>query len=106
MNEIKKQVIKGFNVDKATEDQLNDLSAYELIDIILFFREELQRYKQAIKEIFRCLIKANKKGAICDTIWITESMTLWDYIANLLELQGDQNEIENQIIQKCEEVNE
>lgn len=39
MKKSEKRVIKGINVDKATEDQLNDLCTYELIDIILFFRE-------------------------------------------------------------------
>lgn len=80
MSKKEKRVIKGFNVDRATEDQLNDLNAYELIDIILFFREQLQRYKQAMEEIKEIVIDfENSYGT-------------------------DYKEI-NKIIQKCEEVN-
>ena len=68
--------------------------------------KQLERYKQAIEEIFFCLIKENRKGTIRDTIWLNNYITLWDYIAQILDIQGDQNEVENQIIQKCEEVSE
>ena len=68
--------------------------------------KQLERYKQAIEEIFFCLIKENRKGTIKDTIWLNNYLTLWDYIAQILDIQGDQNEVENQIIQKCEEVSE
>lgn len=56
MRKSEKQIIKGFYIDKATEDQLNDLSSYELIDIILFLREEFQRYEQVVKEIKEIVI--------------------------------------------------
>lgn len=41
-----KQVVKGMDISKATEDELHDLSMFELIDIILFYREELKREEQ------------------------------------------------------------
>lgn len=78
----------------------------ELIKEIRKQNEQLHCYKQAIEKIFFCLIKENRKGTIKDTIWLNSYTTLWDYIAQILDIKGDQNEIENQIIQKCEDVNE
>lgn len=45
-----KQVVKGMDISKATEDELHDLSTYELIDIILFFREEVKRLEKQNQE--------------------------------------------------------
>ena len=50
--QIKK--ITGFKVDKATEDELMDFSRYELVDIILAYREEYN-------ELTRVHTKLNEK---------------------------------------------
>ena len=68
--------------------------------------EELIR---KITKIFACLIKANRTNKIVDTIWVDNITTLWDYIALTLGVEGDQVQIEEQILQKiseCEVENE
>ena len=62
--------------------------------------EELIR---KITKIFACLIKANRTNKIVDTIWVDNITTLWDYIAQTLEIEGDQVQIEEQILQKISE---
>ena len=68
--------------------------------------EELIR---RITKIFACLIKANRTNKIVDTLWVDNITTLWDYIAQTLGIEGDQVQIEEQILQKiseCEDENE
>ena len=68
--------------------------------------EELIR---RITKIFACLIKANRTNKIVDTLWVDNITTLWDYIALTLGTEGDQVQIEKQILQKiseCEVKNE
>ena len=62
--------------------------------------EELIR---KITKIFACLIKANRTNKIVDTIWVDNITTLWDYIAQTLGIEGDQVQIEEQILQKISE---
>ena len=62
-----------------------------------------------ITKIFACLIKANRTNKIVDTLWVDNITTLWDYIAQTLGIEGDQVQIEEQILQKiseCEVKNE
>ena len=59
--------------------------------------EELIR---RITKIFACLIKANRTNKIVDTLWVDDITTLWDYIALILGIEGDQTQIEKQILQK------
>ena len=63
--------------------------------------EELIR---RITKIFACLIKANRTNKIVDTLWVDNITTLWDYIALTLGIEGDQVQIEKQILQKISEV--
>ena len=63
--------------------------------------EELIR---RITKIFACLIKANRTNKIVDTLWVDNITTLWDYIALTLGIEGDQVQIEEQILQKISEV--
>ena len=63
--------------------------------------EELIR---RITKIFACLIKANRTNKIVDTLWVDNITTLWDYIAQTLGIEGDQVQIEEQILQKISEV--
>ena len=62
--------------------------------------EELIR---RITKIFACLIKANRTNKIVDTLWVDNITTLWDYIAQTLGIEGDQVQIEEQILQKISE---
>ena len=57
-----------------------------------------------ITKIFACLIKANRTNKIVDTLWVDNITTLWDYIALTLGIEGDQVQIEEQILQKISEV--
>ena len=63
--------------------------------------EELIR---RITKIFTCLIKVNRTNKIVDTLWVDNITTLWDYIALTLGTEGDQVQIEKQILQKISEV--
>lgn len=67
-------------------------------------KAENEELKRNITEIFACLIKANRSGIITDTIWVGTITTLWDYIAQTLGIEGDQIQIEKQILQKAREV--
>ena len=73
------------------------------------FKVENDKLKKRITKIFACLIKANRTNKIFDTIWVDNITTLWDYIALTLGIEGDQVQIEKQILQKiseCEVKNE
>ena len=63
--------------------------------------EELIR---RITKIFACLINANRIDKIVDTLWVDDITTLWDYIALTLGIEGDQTQVEEQILQKISEV--
>ena len=74
------------------------------------FVDELEQLKteneeliRRITKIFACLIKANRTNKIVDTIWVDNITTLWDYIALTLGIEGDQVQIEEQILQKISE---
>ena len=62
--------------------------------------EELIR---RITKIFACLINANRIDKIVDTLWVDDITTLWDYIALTLGIEGDQTQVEEQILQKISE---
>ena len=59
-------------------------------------KEENDRLRKRIVTIFDCLIKANR-DVIVDTLWVDKMTTLWDYIAQTLGIEGDQNQIEEQV---------
>ena len=63
-------------------------------------KAENEKLIRKITEIFACLIKANRSGIITDTIWISTMTTLWDDIAQTLGIEGDQVQVEEQILQK------
>lgn len=59
-------------------------------------KEGNDRLRKRIVTIFDCLIKANR-DVIVDTLWVDKITTLWDYIAQTLGIEGDQNQIEEQV---------
>lgn len=59
-------------------------------------RKENEELRKRIVTIFDCLIKANR-DIIVDTLWVDKITTLWDYIAQTLGIEGDQNQIEEQV---------
>ena len=61
--------------------------------------QECEELRRSITKIFACLIKANRGGKIIDTLWVDGITTLWDYIALTLGIEGDQTQIEEQILQ-------
>ena len=63
--------------------------------------------KENIKTIFTSLIIANRVdiGAIQDTIWVDNYITLWDYIRIILNMDDEQfEEFEKQALKQMEEV--
>lgn len=62
--------------------------------------QECEELRRGIIKIFACLIKANRSKTIVDTLWVDNIMTLWDYIALTLGIEGDQTQIEEQILRK------
>ena len=48
---VDKQIINGLKYEKLTEDQLHDLSQWELVDIVLAYRNDLQQILEEIREI-------------------------------------------------------
>lgn len=99
--------------ESATDEQLDFLALNNYIKTSEFQIDQLkvenERLKRKITEIFACLIKANRTNKIVDTIWVDDITTLWDYIAQSLGIEGDQIQIEKQVLQKireCEDNNE
>ena len=62
--------------------------------------QECKELRRSITKIFACLIKANRTNKIVDTIWVDGITTLWDYIVLTLGIEGDQTQIEEQILRK------
>ena len=72
----------------------------ELLHQLDQLKAENEELRRSITKIFACLIKANRTNKIVDTIWVDRITTLWDYIALTLGIEGDQTQIEEQILQK------
>ena len=68
----------------------------EKLEKLLRKEQECEELKGSITKIFACLIKANR-DVIVDTLWVDKITTLWDYIAQTLGIEGDQNQIEEQV---------
>ena len=75
----------------------------EKLEKLLRKEQECEELKGSITKIFACLIKANRTNKIVDTLWVDNITTLWDYIALTLGIEGDQTQIEEQILQKISE---
>ena len=78
----------------------NVFTLQQQLDQLKAENEELRR---SMTKIFACLIKANRTNKIVDTLWVDSITTLWDYIALTLGIEGDQTQIEEQILQKISE---
>ena len=72
----------------------------ELLHQLDQLKAENEELRRSITKIFACLIKANRTNKIVDTLWFNGITTLWDYIALTLGIEGDQTQIEEQILQK------
>ena len=72
----------------------------ELLHQLDQLKAENEELKRIITKIFACLIKANRTNKIVDTLWVDDITTLWDYIALTLGIEGDQTQIEEQILQE------
>lgn len=46
-----KQIISGIKYEKLTQDQLHDLSQWELVDIILAYRKDLKAIKKECEKL-------------------------------------------------------
>ena len=75
----------------------------ELLHQLDQLKAENEELRRSITKIFACLIKANRTNKIVDTLWVDNITTLWDYIAQTLGIEGDQVQIEEQILQKISE---
>ena len=85
-------------IHNLVDENVQDISNLaRQLDQLKAENEELRR---SITKIFTCLIKANNRGKIIDTLWVDRITTLWDYIALTLGIEGDQTQIEEQILQK------
>ena len=87
----------------ACHDKENKCKYYKLYKQLKRKEEEHKELRRSILKIFTCLIKANRANKIIDTLWLDDITTLWDYIAQILEIEGDQTQIEEQILQKITE---
>ena len=72
----------------------------ELLHQLDLLKAENEELRRSITKIFTCLIKANNRGKIIDTLWVDDIITLWDYMALTLGIEGDQTQIEEQILHK------
>ena len=81
---------------KEQECEVLQMSDNEAKEIIAELKAECEELRRSILKIFACLIKANK-DKIIDTLWVDNVTTLWDYIAQTLGIEGDQNQIEEKV---------
>ena len=81
---------------KTQECEVLQMSDNEAKEIIAELEAECEELRRSILKIFACLIKANK-DKIIDTLWVDNVTTLWDYIAQTLGIEGDQNQIEEKV---------
>ena len=59
--------ITGLNIDKLNEDELENMfTNYELVDIILGYREQIKQLKKQVKDLTEWK-EANKPTGICET---------------------------------------
>ena len=98
-SDYRKCSLRGKNDDC---DKINDCFIKELLGKLLRKEQECEELRRSITKIFACLIKANR-AKIIDTLWVDDITTLWDYIALTLGIEGDQTQIEEQILQKISE---
>lgn len=99
------QIIAKCNKLLAREQECEALqmSDNEAREIVAELKAECKELRRSILKIFACLIKANK-DKIIDTLWVDNVTTLWDYMALTLGVEGDQTQIEEQIMQEISEV--
>lgn len=88
---------------KEQECEVLQMSDNEAREIVAELKAECEELKRSILKIFACLIKANK-DKIIDTLWVDNVTTLWDYAALTIGVEGDQMQIEKQVLQKISEV--
>ena len=105
-----KRIIDGVDVENKQMECIKEESCLHCGSNYCRFVDELDQIKaenakliRRITKIFACLIKANRTNKIVDTLWVNNITTLWDYIAQTLEIEGDQVHIEEQILQKISE---
>ena len=96
-----KERLESFQKDYSKLYQVIENKGY--IKELNQLKAENEKLIRKITEIFACLIKANRSGIITDTIWVGAMTTLWDDIAQTLGIEGDQVQIEEQILQKISE---
>lgn len=91
----KKELLEKYN--QVSRDFHNgDFCNTEKCQQLAQLKEENDTLRKRIITIFDCLIKANR-DVIVDTLWVDKITTLWDYIAQTLGIEGDQNQIEEQV---------
>ena len=84
----------------------NEYCGYKVNWCIQQLKVENEELRKRIIKIFACLIDANRTGEITSTLWIDDITTLWDYIAQTLRIEGDQTQIEEQILQLIKQTKE
>lgn len=91
------------NSQEAIDTSIREFNRAEELKTLLKRKEqECEELRRRITKIFACLIKANR-NEITDTLWVDDITTLWDYIALTLGIEGDQAQIEEQVLQKISE---
>ena len=98
---MSKKLINGLKYEKQTEDQLYDLSQWELVDIILAYRKDYKAKEQECEELksenftFEQLIKEIEKYGAIEEI-----------IQQLDQLKAENEELKKTVIQKCPQCGE
>lgn len=105
-----KQIINGIKYEKLTQDQLHDLSQWELVDIILAYRKDLKAKEQECEELKKqaCCLRLELKYII-DKSCCKYNINAKNYhekiveiIKNLDQLKRNNEELKKQLMQKSE----
>ena len=85
---------------RLNKELTNTVNYGRLVEQNQSLQQDAKNYRDALINVFSCLIKENQHGgAIQDTIWMGNFTTLFDYIALTLGIENI-NEFEKKVLNK------
>ena len=90
---VNKKLINGLKYEKLSEEQLYDLSSWELVDIILAYRKDYKAKEQECEKLKLDLIEAKAHRDYLNNLALSKTL-------NLVSEQLDQLKAENETYKK------
>jgi len=70
---------------KALAGRIPDAEYAAIVDDLVALEMQRDELLWALKHTKKCLVDANERGVITDTLWVSDSETLFDYIDYVVE---------------------